>query len=32
MEKIPKMSDVLQGNCCETGRNILQKTRNKKIT
>ena len=26
MEKIPKMSDVARGNCCETYRNISQKT------
>ena len=26
MEKIPKMSGVLRGNCCETCRNIPQKT------
>ena len=26
MQKIPKMSGVLRGNCCETCRNIPQKT------
>ena len=25
MKKIPKMSSVLRGNCCETCRNIPQK-------
>ena len=32
MEKIPKMSVVLRGNCCETCRNIPQKTSMKKFT
>ena len=26
MEKMPKISGVLRGNCCETCCNILQKT------
>ena len=26
MKKIPKIRSVLQGNCCETCRNIPQKT------
>ena len=30
MEKIPKMNGVLEGNFCETCRNIPQKT-NKKL-
>ena len=25
MKKLPKMSDVLRGNCCETCHNIPQK-------
>ena len=32
MEKIPKMSGVLQGSCCETCGNILQKTPMKDFT
>ena len=32
MEKIPKMSGVLRGNCCETCRNIPQKAPMKKFT
>ena len=31
MEKIPKMSGVLRGNCCETCRNIPQKEPMKKF-
>ena len=31
MEKIPKMSRVLRGNCCETCRNIPQKEPMKKF-
>ena len=32
MEKIPKMSGVLQGSCCETCRNIPHKTPMKEFT
>ena len=32
MEKTPKVSDVLRGNCCQTCRNIPQKTPMKKLT
>ena len=32
MEKIPKIIDVLRGNCCETYRDIPQKTLMKEFT
>ena len=32
MEKTPKMSGVLRGNCCETCPNISQKTSIKEFT
>ena len=32
MSKMPKLSCVLQGNCCETCRNIPKKTLMKEFT